>query len=330
MNLKYKLLFLTVLFMTCIGAVSASSIVDDSIYLDTANDKGEISADDMSYESNMEDKLTEGLEESSLCDGEDSQDSSVTTETGGIRNISLSDGYNGYCIDMKMHGSEPGQSFDVVDTSVIKSHIYDEPVGEYLKILFYNYYDEVSVDKDKTSELIWTFTDRYFKDSTDELVLKVLSDYDGGLRVPDHGAVKKIDDDHEMVFDFETLISGEESIQNYFGYKVSIREIDDSSSTNDSSEDNETETNSSDNGTDTDSSDNETDTDSSDNGTDTDSSDNETDESSQSSSSSEDTGNAKKISLKKNMAVSGITAGNPLLMLFLALAFIGIVPYKKE
>ena len=208
MNLKYKLLFLTVLFMTCIGAVSASSIVDDSIYLDTANDMGEISADDMSYESNMENKLVSSLDESSLSDNGDSQDSPVTTDTGGIRNISLSDGYNGYCIDMTLHGSEPGQSFDVVDTSVIKSHIYDEPVGEYLKILFYNYYDEVKDDKDKTSELIWTFTDRYYKDSTNELILKVLSDYEGGLRVPDHGAVKKLDDDHEMVFDFETLISG--------------------------------------------------------------------------------------------------------------------------
>ena len=311
MNLKYKLLFLTVLFMTCIGAVSASSIVDDSIYLDTANDMGEISADDMSYESNMENKLVSSLDESSLSDNGDSQDSPVTTDTGGIRNISLSDGYNGYCIDMALHGSEPGQSFDVVDTSVIKSHIYDEPVGEYLKILFYNYYDEVKDDKDKTSELIWTFTDRYYKDSTNELILKVLSDYEGGLRVPDHGAVKKLDDDHEMVFDFETLISGEESIQNYFGYKVSTREIEDSSSTNDSSEDNETD----------DSSDNETDDDS----------DNETTTAGdESSSSSADSGNAKELSLKKNMAVSGITAGNPLFALLLALAFIGLVPYKKE
>lgn len=322
MNLKYKLLFLTVLFMTCIGAVSASSNLDDSIYLDTANDMGEISADDMSYESNMEDKQAAGHDESFLSDNGDSKDSPVTTDTGGIRNISLSDGYNGYCIDMTLHGSEPGQSFDVVDTSVIKSHIYDEPVGEYLKILFYNYYDDVKDDKDQTSELIWTFTDRYYKDSTNELVLKVLSDYEGGLRVPDHGAVKKLDDTHEMVFDFETLISGEESIQNYFGYKVSIREIDDSSSTNDSSEDNETD----------DSSDNETE-DSSDNET-GDSSDNETntagDENSQSSSSSADSVNAKELSIKKNMAVSGITAGNPLLMLLLALAFIGLVPYKKE
>ena len=324
MNLKYKLLFLTVLFMTCIGAVSASSIVDDSIYLDTANDMGEISADDMSYESNMENKLVSSLDESSLSDNGDSQDSPVTTDTGGIRNISLSDGYNGYCIDMALHGSEPGQSFDVVDTSVIKSHIYDEPVGEYLKILFYNYYDEVKDDKDKTSELIWTFTDRYYKDSTNELILKVLSDYEGGLRVPDHGAVKKLYDDHEMVFDFETLISGEESIQNYFGYKVSTREIEDSSSTNDSSEDNGTETDSSDNETDSDSSDNETDTDNETNAA------SDLDESSQSSSNSADAGNAKELSLKKNMAVSGITAGNPLFALLLALAFIGLVPYKKE
>ena len=54
------------------------------------------------------------------------------------------------------------------------------------------------------------------------------------------------------------------------------------------------------------------------------------DESSQSSSNSADAGNAKELSLKKNMAVSGITAGNPLFALLLALAFIGLVPYKKE
>ena len=53
----------------------------------------------------------------------------------------------------------------------------------------------------------------------------MISDYNNGLRVPDHGAVKKINDTSGMVFDFICLISGSDTIQNYFGYKVTIQNI---------------------------------------------------------------------------------------------------------
>ncbi len=164
-----------------------------------------------------------------------------STVNGGIRNISFTNGYNGYCINMSLHNAESGQTFTVTNTSNIINHLDGSNVGEYIKILFYNYWDIVNSDKTATSDAIWRFTDRTYIPYTGSdydgpvvslLVTNVLSDYNNGLRVPDHGAVKKINETSEMVFDFISLISGSDSIQNYFGYKVTMQDITQNNTTN--------------------------------------------------------------------------------------------------
>ena len=155
----------------------------------------------------------------------DNELNTTSTDNGGIRNISLTNGYNGYCINMSLHGAESNQEFTISNTSNIYNHRYGTQVGEYIKILFYKYWDIVKLNKDDTSEYVWTFTDRYYLTSNDTVVQNVISDYNNGLRVPDHGAVKKINDTSGMVFDFICLISGSDTIQNYFGYKVTIQNI---------------------------------------------------------------------------------------------------------
>ena len=121
-----------------------------------------------------------------------------STVNGGIRNISFTNGYNGYCINMSLHNAESGQTFTVTNTSNIINHLDGSNVGEYIKILFYNYWDIVNSDKTATSDAIWRFTDRTYIQYTGSdydgpvvslLVTNVLSDYINGLRVPDHGAV---------------------------------------------------------------------------------------------------------------------------------------------
>lgn len=164
-----------------------------------------------------------------------------STVNGGIRNISFTNGYNGYCINMSLHNAESGQTFTVTNTSNIINHLDGSNVGEYIKILFYNYWDIVNSDKTATSDAIWRFTDRTYIPYTgsdydgpvvSSLVTNVISDYNNGLRVPDHGAVKKINETSEMVFDFISLISGSDSIQNYFGYKVTMQDITQNNTTN--------------------------------------------------------------------------------------------------
>ncbi|MGN0093029.1 MAG: hypothetical protein ACI37V_01105, partial [Methanobrevibacter sp.] len=158
----------------------------------------------------------------------------TSAENGGIRNISLTNGYNGYCVNMSLHSAESGQTFTVTNTSTIINHLDGSNVGEYIKILFYNYWDIVNSNKTATSDAIWRFTDGVYIPYTSgdydgpvvsSLVTNVISDYNDGLRVPDHGAVKKINDTSEMVFDFINLVSGSDTVQNYFGYKVTIQNI---------------------------------------------------------------------------------------------------------
>ncbi|AMK15169.1 hypothetical protein [Methanobrevibacter olleyae] len=363
MNLKYTTFILLIICLTFTVAVSASDINDDNFNLDTVDiyneNIGEVSADSVNMNS-LEAK--NNFKSNILSDNKDQDNSlnenssTVTTDNGGIRNISFSDGYNGYCIDMTLHGAEAGESFSVKDTSVIRNHLDNSSVGEYLKILFYNYYDAVSIDKEIASEAVWTFTDRYYKNSSDELVKNVINDYNGGLRVSDHGTIKKINDTHEMVFDFETLISSSDLIQNYFGYKVSIKEIE--NSTNGTSNDT---LNNSTNGTSNDTlnnSTNDTSNDTSNNSTDTNLEDktedstnleyNSTDSLDDDSVDSledddeddylnEDTNteydfNNKNSSIKNNnqKGISGVVAGNPLLILIISLILLVFVQFRTK
>lgn len=190
------------------------------------------SNDNYVINSSMQNQNNVGSDNQSIL--KDDELNTTSTDNGGIRNISLTNGYNGYCINMSLHSAESGQTFTITNTSSIINHLDGSNVGEYIKILFYNYWDIVNSDKTATSDAIWRFTDMTYIPYTggdydgpvvSSLVTNVISDYNNGLRVPDHGAVKKINDTSGMVFDFICLISGSDTIQNYFGYKVTIQNI---------------------------------------------------------------------------------------------------------
>ncbi|MEE0902674.1 MAG: hypothetical protein UIB31_09100 [Methanobrevibacter sp.] len=145
----------------------------------------------------------------------------------GYRNVSFDDGYHGYCVNHNLHSTGRGETFIVEDTSNITSLKYGESVGNYLKILFVDHYNyTMNPATTDLSQIIWTFTNYDYKNSNHEIIKSILESASNGRVIPDHGAVAKISDNQEAIFDFELLNSKKDSTQNFFGYRINYRTID--------------------------------------------------------------------------------------------------------
>ena len=149
----------------------------------------------------------------------------VLAEEEGNFNISFNDGYNGYCIDYGKHDAKPGDSFTAEDTSNIINKNTGENVGNYLKTYFVEYYEDAMRDKIVTQHTIWHFTDDFNGWRLDYGLIENIKTSSSAKEIPDHGAVKKINDTTEAVFDFEMLKTGESENQNFFAYKITYRDI---------------------------------------------------------------------------------------------------------
>ena len=80
-------------------------------------------------------------------------------------------------------------------------------------------------DKIKTQHIIWHFTDEFTGWRVDPELMEMIRKSASEKVIPDHGAVKKINNTTEAVFDFEVLTSFNPANQNYFAYKITYRDI---------------------------------------------------------------------------------------------------------
>ena len=150
----------------------------------------------------------------------------VHATSDGYQNITFDDGYNGYCANKYLKDADAGDTFIVQDTSKLVNPKYNESVGNYLKILFVDHYDYVMQSKLNATLAVWEFTDNPYKtDSYLEIVQSILKEAQDGRIIPDHGEIKKINNTTEAIFDFECLQSTDDKTQNFFGYKITFREI---------------------------------------------------------------------------------------------------------
>lgn len=149
----------------------------------------------------------------------------VKTPSGGSKNISFTDGYNGYCINKGWKGAKENDEFIVSDTSIAENSINHADVSNYLKILFVDYHDFAVKNADETAKIVWNFTDRQYWMSTNEIIQGILSIAESGRVIADHGEVKKINNTTEALFNFEVLDSVKSGHQNFFGYKITYRTI---------------------------------------------------------------------------------------------------------
>lgn len=150
----------------------------------------------------------------------------VIATSEGYQNITFDDGYNGYCANKYLKDADIGDEFIVQDTSKLVNPNYNESVGNYLKILFVDHYDYVMTNQLTATLAVWEFTDNPYKtDSYLEIIPAILTEAQNGRTIPDHGEIKKINNTTEAIFDFECLQSTDDETQNFFGYKITHREI---------------------------------------------------------------------------------------------------------
>ena len=231
--LKKKILsILTIILIATSGLnfVSAQNELDDILITENEEETNEIrsnqreiSEDRQNIENqrnaNEQNTITNSSEENRI--GEE-----VKALEGGYRNVSFDDGYNGYCVNRYLHSTQRGETFTVENTTNIVSSKYGESVGNYLKILFVDHYNYTMNPTTDLSEVIWTFTDYNYKTSHNSVIKAILESAANGRIIPDHGAVAKINNITEAIFDFELLNSEHGDTQNFFGYKINYRTIE--------------------------------------------------------------------------------------------------------
>lgn len=169
--------------------------------------------------------ITNSYEEEKLKSEEDRTGDLVSASEDGHFNISFNDGYNGYCIEYREEEAVEGSNFTVQDTDMAINRINGQSVGNELKTFFVDYYDIAMDDKIKTQHIIWHFTDDFTGWRVDPELMEMIRKSASEKVIPDHGAVKKINNTTEAVFDFEVLKSFNPANQNYFAYKITYRDI---------------------------------------------------------------------------------------------------------
>lgn len=149
----------------------------------------------------------------------------VSASEDGHFNISFDDGYNGYCIDYGDDEAVEGSEFTVADTDLAVNNNNGASVGNELKTFFVDYYDIAMQDKIKTQHIIWHFTDDFTGWRVDPTLMEMIRASASEKTIPDHGAVRRINNTTEAVFDFEVLKSSNVNHQNYFAYRIIYRDI---------------------------------------------------------------------------------------------------------
>lgn len=207
-NLRKSLLTLFAIFLIItsgVNFVSAQNITEEIVTNYTTNKQNEILA-----ESNAEQENKNRIGES------------VKSQENGHFNISFDDGYNGYCINYGKNEANNEDEFIVQNTTSAINNKNGESVGHYLKTFFVEFHDIAVKNKIDTQKIIWSFTDDFKFNDT---LIQQIKDASLDLIIPDHGAIKKINNTTEALFDFEVLSSTKLNHQNFFAYKITYRNI---------------------------------------------------------------------------------------------------------
>ena len=205
----------TIFLLITSGAnfVSAENITEDAV-ADTKTAQQEEVVSQRNVEEGKESKTDE--EEKSRI-GE-----TVKSKENGHFNITFDDGYNGYCINYGDHEAKVNDEFEVKDTTSAINNKNGESIGHYLKTFFVEFHDIAVKNKIDTQKIIWAFSDDF---DFNKVLVQQIKDASVNLTIPDQGAIKIINETTEAIFDFEVLGTSKNNHQNFFGYKITYRDI---------------------------------------------------------------------------------------------------------
>lgn len=162
--------------------------------------------------------------ETEILRNSEAEEEVLAREDGHV-NITFDNGYNGYCINYGEHEAKIGYEYNVEDTSYATNKNTGESVGNYLKVYFVDYYEDAMRNDIVTQHTIWHFTDDFSGWRIDPILIENIKSTAANKTIPDSGAVRKINDTTEAVFDFQVLSSNKADHQNFFAYKITYRDI---------------------------------------------------------------------------------------------------------
>ena len=215
-NLKKRLITIFTIFLLItsgVNFVSAENITENEV-ADTNTAQQEKIVSQRNVEEEKESKTDE--EEKNRI-GE-----TVKSKENGHFNITFEDGYNGYCINYGDQEAKVNDEFEVKDTTAAINNKNGESIGHYLKTFFVEFHDIAVKNKIDTQKIIWAFSDNF---NFNKALVQQIKDISINLTIPDHGAIKKINETTEALFDFEVLGTDKNNHQNFFGYKITYRDI---------------------------------------------------------------------------------------------------------
>ena len=207
--MKKRLITIFTIFLLItsgVNFVSAENITEDEV----ANTNTAQQEDFVSQRNVEEEKESKTNEEENSRIGE-----SVKSKENGHFNITFEDGYNGYCINYGDQEAKINDEFEVKDTTAAINNKNGESIGHYLKTFFVEFHGIAVKNKYDTQKIIWAFSDNF---DFNKALVQQIKDISVNLTIPDHGAIKKINETTEALFDFEVLGTDKNNHQNFFGY----------------------------------------------------------------------------------------------------------------
>lgn len=130
------------------------------------------------------------------------------------------DGYLGYCINEYKIVPKENSWFSVRENNTIINHYTGEDVFEYLKLLVNYYYDhEGEFTRGRIQILFRPFTDGKYLESDNETIQEIIRQYNEGMRIPTHGAVK-INDTTSRFYDFRVYDNMDARFQDEMVYRM--------------------------------------------------------------------------------------------------------------
>lgn len=202
--MKKRIFTLFIIFLTItsgVNLVSAQNETEEEIRLINSSSEDEVKS-----------------ESERICE-------TVKANDNGYLNISFEDEYNGYCINKGWKGASVNDTFTVKNTSYAINNNDGSEIGNYIKILFVDFHDDVVKNDKLAQNVIWSFSNDYYNHKYMNYVEKIVDIANSGRVIADHGETITINNTTKATFDFEVLSSGSYGFQNFFGYKITYSDI---------------------------------------------------------------------------------------------------------
>ena len=127
-------------------------------------------------------------------------------------NPNMDDIFYYYCLNESL--SPPGNnSYIILDFSNVSNSKNREYVGDYIKVLFYNYEEYANQNR------IWIFTDGDFRNSNDTIIKKVIYDVDVNHLILNNTPIKYLNKTAAVEYSFVLIKSLDYNFHDLFAYK---------------------------------------------------------------------------------------------------------------